>query len=108
MSEWESTGERIGREIGGKIGRALGEWMGQQLIREDDGDRSVSEQDSDVPSDEANTETVSETPNSRKELEELSYRELQQLAKEVGVKANTKKEEMVKNVADELGIDATE
>lgn len=106
MSGWESTGERIGRELGGKIGRALGEWIGKRLSHEDDKDGHSPEHNSDVPSSESDTETTAEKPSSREELEALSYRELQQLAKEVGVKANTKKDEMVENVADEFGINS--
>ncbi|MDY7082103.1 MAG: Hsp20/alpha crystallin family protein [Halobacteria archaeon] len=41
----------------------------------------------------------------RDELEEMSYRELQQVAKDMGVKANIKMEEMVERVAEELGVD---
>ncbi|SIR55458.1 hypothetical protein SAMN05421858_2789 [Haladaptatus litoreus] len=106
MSGWESAGERIGRKLGGKIGRALGEWLGQQFNSENHEGRDISKQNSSVTGDKADTKTASEMPSSREELEGLSYRELQQVAKEVGVKANTKKDEMVENVADELGIDS--
>ncbi|WP_227353081.1 hypothetical protein [Haladaptatus salinisoli] len=99
MSGWETTGERIGRELGGKIGRKLGEWLGQKLDRE----RSSPERGTDEIST-TDDETPSETPNSRDELEEMSYRELQKLAMDVGVKANTKREQMVEDLADEFGI----
>ncbi len=45
-----------------------------------------------------------DAPDSIEELEELSYRELQSLAKEAGVKANLKTEEMVDRIAEELDI----
>ena len=47
----------------------------------------------------------SDTPSSVEELKEMSYRELQKLAKEVGVKANLKTEELIEELADEFGLE---
>ncbi len=46
-----------------------------------------------------------EAPSSVDELQEMSYRELQKLAKEVGVKANLKTEELIEELAEEFGIE---
>ncbi|MDZ7688020.1 MAG: 30S ribosomal protein S3 [Halobacteriales archaeon] len=46
-----------------------------------------------------------DTPSSVDELNEMSYRELQKLAKEVGVKANLKTEELIEELADEFGLE---
>lgn len=48
--------------------------------------------------------TEPETPRSREELEALSYGELQEVAREVGVKSNVTRNEMVETIAEELGI----
>ncbi|WP_256392397.1 hypothetical protein [Natronoarchaeum rubrum] len=49
---------------------------------------------------------VDETPESANELRDLSYRQLQSVAKKVGVKANLSRDELTTKVADELGFDA--
>ncbi|MDY6774944.1 MAG: 30S ribosomal protein S3 [Halobacteria archaeon] len=43
-------------------------------------------------------------PETLDDLEEMSYRELQLLAKDVGVKANLSREEMTDELADEFGV----
>ncbi|MFP4632998.1 MAG: Hsp20/alpha crystallin family protein [Halobacteriales archaeon] len=49
-------------------------------------------------------ETPEDAPDSREELEEMAYNDLQKLATEVGVKGNLPKDEMVEGIADELGL----
>jgi small subunit ribosomal protein S3 len=97
-----------------------------------EGIEELVEEDEEVPEEEAETETEPEpepepetqheepeeseeteeteqgsedTPSSVDELEEMSYRELQKLAKEVGVKANLKTEELIEELADEFGLE---
>ena len=53
-------------------------------------------------------ETEEDRPTSVDELHEMSYRELQKLAKEVGVKANLKTEELIEELADEFDIERGE
>lgn len=43
-------------------------------------------------------------PSSRDELEDMSYRDLQGVAKELDVKANQSTEDLVDGIADELGL----
>jgi HSP20 family molecular chaperone IbpA len=43
-------------------------------------------------------------PSSREELEDMSYRDLQGVAKEVGVKANQSTEDLIDGIAEELGL----
>jgi small subunit ribosomal protein S3 len=50
-------------------------------------------------------ETAEDAPSSVDELQEKSYRELQKLAKEAGVKANLKTEELIDELADEYGLE---
>ncbi|MFW5984580.1 MAG: hypothetical protein ACOCRA_05255, partial [Halobacteria archaeon] len=50
-------------------------------------------------------ETEGDAPSSVDELHEKSYRELQKLAKEAGVKANLKTEELIDALADEYGLE---
>ena len=63
------------------------------------------EEETEETTEEAGTEADSDTPSSVDELEEMSYRELQKLAKEVGVKANLKTEELIEELADEFGLE---
>ena len=49
-------------------------------------------------------ETDEDLPSSREELEDMSYRDLQGVAKEVGVKANQSTEDLVDGIADELDL----
>jgi small subunit ribosomal protein S3 len=54
---------------------------------------------------EAEEGTDEDVPSSVDELHEKSYRELQKLAKEAGVKANLKTEELIDALADEYGLE---
>jgi small subunit ribosomal protein S3 len=54
---------------------------------------------------ETEEETAEDAPSSVDELHEKSYRELQKLAKEAGVKANLKTEELIDALADEYGLE---
>lgn len=105
-------GERIGRVLGKKTGRVVGEWFGKKLTREnhtdDGGDAADSERDEAVS--DAAESTDSDVPQleTRDELEEMSYRELQSLAKDIGVKANITKEEMIERLSDTLNVNAEE
>ncbi|MDY6780463.1 MAG: hypothetical protein SV760_07960, partial [Halobacteria archaeon] len=65
----------------------------------EDDDTQESEAEEEAEDDE------DDRPTSVEELEELSYRELQGLAKEVDVKANLKTEELIERIAEEYGID---
>lgn len=87
MGEWEAAGERIGRRFGEKVGRAVGRWLGERLPNAT-GQTSTEEPTGDA---ENGRKPLSDVPNTRKELEERSYRELQSLAKAADVRANTKK-----------------
>jgi hypothetical protein len=90
-------GERIGRVLGQKAGRTVGEWLGRKLDRENQTVDSAGTADSE-------SDASSSHPETRDELEEMSYRELQSLAKDAGVKANITKEEMIERLADTLNI----
>ena len=83
---------------------------------ETDGDEfqevEVSEKEEEDEEAEAEDETEDETeeaeggdlPETRDELEELSYRELQKVAKQVDVKGNLPKDEMRDGIADALDL----
>jgi len=65
------------------------------------------EEDADAESEEeeeAKDDEDDDMPSSREELEEMSYRDLQGVAKQVGVKANQSTEELVDGIADELSL----
>jgi hypothetical protein len=96
-------GERIGRVLGQKAGRTVGEWLGRTLDRENQPDGSAG-----TGSESDDTVASSPHPGTRDELEEMSYRELQSLAKNAGVKANITKEEMIERLADTLNIGSEE
>ena len=68
-------------------------------------EETEEEEETEETTEEAGTEADSDTPSSVDELEEMSYRELQKLAKEVGVKANLKTEELIEELADEFGLE---
>lgn len=89
-----TLGERIGRALGANIGRAVGELIGQALTRDEQTDSSSD----------AETSEERPHPETRDELETMSYRELQSLAKELGVKANLTTEEMTDRLAAELDM----
>ncbi len=54
---------------------------------------------------ETDDEEAEDVPSSVDELQEKSYRELQKLAKEAGVKANLKTEELIDALAEEYGLE---
>jgi len=56
-------------------------------------------------SEESSEEGDEDAPSSVDDLQEKSYRELQKLAKEAGVKANLKTEELIDALADEYGLE---
>lgn len=94
-------GERIGRALGQKAGQIIGEWFGRRL---DQTDNSAIAADSESDDGEA----LSSLPETQTELEEMSYRELQSLAKVVGVKANITQKAMIERIVDTLNIDSGE
>lgn len=53
---------------------------------------------------ETETEEEDELPSSRDELEDMSYRDLQGVAKELDIKANQSTEDLVEEIADELDL----
>jgi len=59
-----------------------------------------------IPHERRHGDRDDETPESADELRDLSYRQLQSVAKKVGVKANLSRDELTTKVADELGFDA--
>lgn len=70
----------------------------QTSVREqgdNDGDAVLSDLDIDA------------VPESEGDLESLSYRELQTMAKKVGIKANSSREQMIEQLTDELGLDGS-
>ncbi|WP_049898792.1 hypothetical protein [Halococcus agarilyticus] len=124
-------GEALGQQVGGLLGRRLGEALvagvgaakpgsdatvGSPVGDEDataDEDRADEDQGDETGGQDASgdengegTEAAEESgrPSSRAELDELSYRELQKLAKEVDVTANLKREEMEDRLVETLDI----
>jgi len=53
---------------------------------------------------EAEEEEEGDFPSSREELEDMSYRDLQGVAKELGVKANQSTEDLVEEISEELDL----
>jgi hypothetical protein len=100
-------GERIGRMLGQQVGRRIGEWLGRTLDQENQSDGSAGAADSESDNSD-DSDTSSSPPETRDELEGMSYRELQTLAKDAGVKANITKEEMIERLADTLNIGSEE
>ncbi|MFW5984204.1 MAG: Hsp20/alpha crystallin family protein [Halobacteria archaeon] len=68
---------------------------------EEDEDTDEAETEEDEGGEETDDEDL---PSSREELEDMSYRNLQGVAKEVGVKANQSTEDLVDGIADELDL----
>lgn len=76
-------------------------------IFEDDEDEEGSEaEEGNEETEEAEEETseADDLPSSRDELEDLSYRDLQEVAKEVGVKANQSTEDLIEGISEELDL----
>lgn len=123
------VGERLGGAIGASVGRRIGTIVGARLIDDllldrpsgpadeeaSEGDRSTGDGEADADSEEATapddspdddtTEAESDGPERIEDLEELSYRELQSLAKDVDVRANLAREEMTEQIAEALDLD---
>lgn len=122
------AGAAIGQHFGGLAGRAVGELLATGLAgvgvttgstggaaadtttddRDDTTQSDVDEEGSETTeerneSDENDAE--SGRPSSREDLDAMSYRELQQLAKEVDVTANLAREEMENRLVETLDID---
>ena len=120
-------GEALGRQVGGLLGRRLGEVLAagvgtvkpggdattgspadddEDATDESRGDETGGQDESGDDSGEG-TEADEESgrPSSRADLDELSYRELQQLAKEVDVTANLAREEMEDRLVETLDLD---
>jgi HSP20 family molecular chaperone IbpA len=68
---------------------------------ENEEDAEEAEQDEE---DEDNEETE-DLPSSRDELEDMSYRDLQDAAKQVGVKANQSTEDLIEGISEELDLE---
>ena len=120
-------GEALGRQVGGLLGRRLGEVLAAGVgTVKPDGDAttgSPADDDEDATDESRGDETGGQDefgdesddgteaaeepgrPSSRAELDERSYRELQQLAKEVDVTANLKREEMEDRLVETLDLD---
>ena len=77
---------------------------GAEESEEEETAEAAAETTEDAP-DETDEETAEDAPSSVDELHEKSYRELQKLAKEAGVKANLKTEELIDALADEYGLE---
>ncbi len=99
----------------GGFGAAAGRELGAVAGRKFDAALSSSKGDSGDTSDEAADETadedgggesVSGRPETREELESLSYRELQSLARDTDVKGNISRERMIEQLAEEFGLDS--
>jgi len=71
-------------------------------VEEDEETQKTAEDDEE--SDSEGGESEGDLPSSREELEDLSYRDLQEVAKEVGVKANQSTEDLVDGIAEELDL----
>ncbi|WP_273836795.1 hypothetical protein [Halococcus sp. PRR34] len=124
------AGEEIGQHLGGLAGRAVGELLTTGLAgvgvptgstggaaadtttgdRDDTTQRDVDEEsettEERTESDENDeSDTGSGRPASRADLEAISYRELQQLAKDVDVTANLAREEMEDRLVETLDLD---
>lgn len=72
---------------------------------EDEEPETEEETEGDEEEAEETDEEESDAPSSVDELQEKSYRELQKLAKEAGVKANLKTEELIDALAEEYGLE---
>jgi small subunit ribosomal protein S3 len=72
---------------------------------EQEAETEETEEAAEPEPEEAEEETEEDAPSSVDELQEKSYRELQKLAKEAGVKANLKTEELIDALADEYGLE---
>jgi hypothetical protein len=101
-----SLGSAAGREIGAVLGRKLDASFGSTGSESDEpaGDETVR---NGTASGEGSTDDGpgGEKPDTREELEELSYRELQSLTQDTDVKGNISQERMIEQLADEFGIE---
>ena len=100
----------LGGQLGAAIGRKLGAVVGRRFGRLLDSAESDDEQSDSEESDEASTEDDDgegeEAPvETLDELEEMSYRELQSLAKDTDVKGNLSRDELTEQLADEFDIE---
>lgn len=122
------VGERLGAAIGASVGHKLGVALGERLIDErllgaghDDHTDETSEPDreaADVPDQPETPAEPEDATNGERlklhgkeihlerteDLDELSYRELQRIAKQLDIKANQKREEMAADIADDLDL----
>jgi len=71
---------------------------------EEDEEAEAEDEAEDETEDETEEEEGGDLPETRDELEELSYRELQKVAKQVDVKGNLPKDEMRDGIADALDL----
>lgn len=101
------VGEQLGAVVGAVLGRRLGGALGRALLPESLADELAPDEEGPNGDDAEGSESESETerPDSTEELEEMSYRELQSLAKAVGVTANLTREEMTERLVETLEID---
>lgn len=73
---------------------------------EDEGEEEAEEaEETETEDEQEEQDDTEELPSSRDELEDLSYRDLQDVAKEVGVKANQSTEDLVDGISDELDLE---
>jgi hypothetical protein len=95
-------GALVGREIGAVTGRKLGAALGS--TESDLSNESANNDTEDGSTGDASGLDDSEKPETREDLEELSYRELQSLARDTDVKGNLPRDEMTEQLAKEFRI----
>lgn len=105
-----AVGSSVGAVVGRKVGAALR--TERESVDEPESDDSAEEESdetddsTDEDTEDESDETGSEKPATREELEALSYRELQSLARDTDVKGNLSRDEMTEQLADEFGLDS--
>ena len=96
-----SFGAAVGREVGAVLGHKLGATLSST---ESESTESENDEDESTEGESDTDDTDSDMPETREELEELPYRELQSLATDTNVKGNLSEEEMTDRLAEELGL----
>ena len=93
-AEAETEDEQDYREVG--------------VADEDEEDEKEEESEEPVETEKEDEDEQGDTedlPSGRDELEDMSYRDLQDVAKQVGVKANQSTEDLIEGISDELDLE---
>jgi small subunit ribosomal protein S3 len=100
VEEAETADEGIEELVG-----EAGDEETEETAEESEAEEAETVEEPEEAETEETAEADDEAPSSVDELHEKSYRELQKLAKEAGVKANLKTEELIDALADEYGLE---